>query len=541
MNNIEDSLKKLEISYELAMSIGKSLELKVMLKNFCSTLLSKLSANGVIIFKNSDEILEAIYSSPKNIIKSINYATIIEILKENKSQEIFNYKLEPNRNCYFLMIREFGTLVILSANDIPNDILNSFRPILEKLVSSINACYNHETINSQKNQLVLNLKQEQELQQAKDLFLANMSHEIRTPLNGIIGFVDILEKTKLTNEQKKFTKIVKSSSTHLLGLINDILDFSKISAGKLELHEESYNLQEEIQATLDTFIFQLKTKDIKFISNIDKELSQNLIFDSMKLKQVIVNLIANAIKFTLKGKVEFSLMLKSQSEDKVLAKFIVKDSGIGISKNKIEAIFNPFTQNDSSTTKEFGGTGLGLTISKNLIEILGGKLEVSSEEGKGSEFYFTLEFKKCKDTNKQEDSLNLVKTEAKQINQNHILVAEDHEVNQMLIGHILENLGYKSTIVSNGEEVIKNYKEHYKLYCAILMDINMPVLNGLEATKKILEFEKINNIKHTPIIALTANAFESDKKCYLEAGIDNYLSKPIETHKLKEILSKENK
>ena len=530
--------KKIEILYELSMSLGTSLNLKTMLKTFTSTLLSKLSSNSLLIFENKKGESLCIHCLPKSLRKNSIYLEIENIIK-NCKEDISTFTLSNNQTCHILEMDSFGKLVILRNSDIPIDILQSLRPINKKLVTSINACYNNELLLKQKEQLKENLEKEHEIQKAKDQFLANMSHEIRTPLNGIVGFLDLLKKTPLLEEQNNYIKNIQSSSQLLLGIINDILDFSKITAGKLELHEEVCDLKEELKNILEIFHYQAKNKNLDFISHIDSNIPDYLFVDIIKLKQVIVNLIGNAIKFTEKGMIIFDCNVIEKTPSSTKVKFLIKDDGIGISKDKLETVFDPFTQSDSSTTKKYGGTGLGLSISKSIIELQNGKLQVESKVNEGSTFTFILEFRNStsKTSKPKNENLLIPKFDSTK----KVLVAEDNEINQILISHLLENLGFKIVLVQNGQEAVDAYIKDCDEFVIVLMDISMPILNGVDALKKILNFEQEKKISHTPIVALTANAFESDKRYYLEEGFDYYLSKPINNEQLKQIISKEIK
>ena len=361
---------------------------------------------------------------------------------------------------------------------------------------------------------------------AKSEFLANMSHEIRTPLNAIVGFIDILKARINDKESSEYLGIIKSSSHTLLNIIEDILDFSKIESGKLEIDKIDFDVKKEFAAVTRLFDARCREKDINLIKNIDSSLPDYLNSDPHRIKQIISNLLSNAIKFTDCSKV---IVVSASYENNSLI-ISVKDQGKGIAKDKQEKIFTPFAQEDSSTTREFGGTGLGLSISSELVKLLGGKLHVISEPGLGSEFYFSIPVEIAQEVS----SGALLDDEAQFFGK--ILLVEDNKTNQILMKIIMEELGLEYDIANDGLQAIDKFK-HNK-YNAILMDENMPNMNGIEATKEILDIEKNDSLEHTPVIALTANALKGAREKFLEAGMDEYLSKPLDVNKLRKILGK---
>ena len=363
----------------------------------------------------------------------------------------------------------------------------------------------------QKDRMIIEKNEEiEKLSKVKSEFLANMSHEIRTPLNAILGFIKVM-KEEDKGKFKKYLDIIDSSSQTLLTIINDILDFSKIEAGKLNIEYIDFN-KEEIFHTIELFKEIAQEKNINFkIKSYNIPLY--LYGDIHRIKQVITNLLSNAIKFTPQNK-QIETIIKYENNKFYLE---VKDEGIGISKDKQKIIFDAFSQADSSIERTYGGSGLGLTISYKLVKLMKGKLEVESEEGKGSKFYFEIPIKKGK------------KIEEKVIKSHFhknlfILVAEDNKANQMFMKVILDKMKIKFDIANNGEEAIELAKKNH--YDLILMDISMPMMNGLEATKEIRKFSNI------PIIALTANVIEENKEKFLRAGMDDCLSKPLEIEQL---------
>ncbi|MEA3512077.1 MAG: ATP-binding protein [Campylobacterota bacterium] len=482
----------------------------------------------------------------------------------------------------------------------------------------------------------------------KSLFLANMSHEIRTPLNAIIGFTKILKNSKLDKKETSYINIVDSSAQNLLGIVNDILDISKIENGSLVCESIEFNPFKEFNSIIDLFLAKADEKNINIISNIDPKILHKIIGDPLRIKQVLSNLISNAIKFSHDNSdIVVDIKLIKQENNYCKIGFSVKDNGIGISKEKQNTIFDDFTQADDSTSREYGGTGLGLSISNKIVNALGSNIQIESEANQGSRFYFDLEYKNDEKNNKNMEELNKVKVgvvefkedygytqlfqyidyltllttynntdELKDITdldllyvyeddidenikkihnlnntriivlskstqkcdklencevlnipfnrsalfdmlaeyidktdssitnkteqytqfQGSILVAEDHLVNQQLISMLLELRGIKFEVASNGQEAVDLFEKNS--YDLVLMDINMPIKNGKEATKEIIEYEQLKKLTHTPIVALTANVIETDKKETMEIGFDDYLLKPIDEIRIDEVFTR---
>lgn len=376
-------------------------------------------------------------------------------------------------------------------------------------------------------------KKAESANQAKSNFLANMSHEIRTPLNGIIGFTQLLNDLDLPVESKDYIKHIRSCSQSLLMIIDDILDYSKIEAEKLVIEEIPLDFKVVITASIDAFSYLFKSKEIDLILDMDESIPRFIRSDPFRLKQIFLNLIGNAIKFTEKGTIRISISENQRNGDQIEFLCRVEDSGVGMTNEIQQNIFEAFHQADSSTTRIFGGTGLGLSICSKLVKLLNGRIWATSEEGIGSNFYFTF---KARIVGSQAVEQNVVALPIRNDVENNeikILLAEDNKINQKLAIKLLARVGYQNlTIAENGIEAIEALeKEHFDV---VLMDVQMPKLDGLEATKIICE--KIPKKQRPLIIGLSANAFPEDREKALAYGMDDYIEKPINIYKLTQIL-----
>lgn len=619
ISTLEDSNKSLE-EYNKAVD--------------ASAIISKFDNKGKITYVNDKFIKTSKFTQEELISKKYNILKHRDMKDEffdELWQTISNKKIwsgeikSQNKD-----LKEYYTSTII----VP--ILNSNEEVLEYLSFSVDIT---EHIHS--------LQKAREAEASKSTFLATMSHEIRTPLNGILGFAKLLENASLPKKEKGYIDIVNSSAKSLLGIINDILDISKIESGKFELERRRFNPFKEFEPAIELFVAKANEKDIDILFYIDPKLPSAIIGDPLKIKQVLSNLIGNAIKFTPKnGDISIRIELSHKNDSKVEVLFSIKDSGIGIPQEKQKTIFDPFSQADSSVTRQFGGTGLGLSISSNIISLMGSQIELNSKENYGSEFYFELEldYEKTKNLYPQIDTsskiaifchefdctsqlgivkkyltnysepevtedyeiLNdfslvigryedLVKLDLEKIlvplvficdyeeksvdtknehrvlkspiNQSKLydaivdilnpnladevvidtkmlehsnvtcLVAEDNPVNQHLMEAMLSQKSVKTKIAQNGQEALEEIKSG-RIYDIIFMDINMPVMNGIEATHAIIKYEEENNLPHTPIVALTANAVAGDKEKFLSEGMDDYIPKPFEEYMLDAVLTK---
>ncbi|MDH5464563.1 MAG: ATP-binding protein, partial [Thiovulaceae bacterium] len=371
------------------------------------------------------------------------------------------------------------------------------------------------------------VRQDISAEKAKEQFLANMSHELRTPLNAILGFIEIIKNQTKEKTTLEYSEIINKSGKDLLYIIEDILDFSKMESGKLEVEKISFNPKAELSIVANLFGASASEKNITLEFDIDSSVPTFINSDPHRIKQVISNLVSNAIKFTPRGK---KIFVKVTYDDETLMVSVI-DEGKGIAKDKIESVFEAFQQEESSITREFGGTGLGLSISRELIKLLGGELKVKSTLGKGSEFYFNIPAKNVALLH----DVDAMENKEYDFSDVKVLIAEDNKANQMFMSLILENLNVENVIVDNGLEAFKEIQN--KKYDMIFMDENMPVMGGIEATAKILEYEKSNKSEHTPIVALTANALKGDKEKFLASGMDDYATKPINTDKVSNLIA----
>ncbi len=371
--------------------------------------------------------------------------------------------------------------------------------------------------------LIVAIGEAQQAKQLQEQFLANMSHEIRTPMNGIKGMTDLLLETPLSEKQQEMTGMIKRSVNNLLVVINDILDFSKIQAGKLRIEKIDLSIKEVLDNAVALFAYRLDAKKLSLQVTIDPGIPNHLTGDPYRLNQVLINLLGNAIKFTDQGHIQVEARLQQQSADNVMVSFTVADTGIGIPAESLPYIFDSFSQAGQDISRRYGGTGLGLTICKQLLQLQGGDITVKSEAGKGSAFHFYLPFGYSSNTTTGQPAGDAIQDYSRLLAGRHFLVAEDNEINQKLIDYVLTKAGGSVAIAGNGAEAVRLLQEN-KPFDLIIMDLQMPEMDGYAATRYIR-----NNLHlQTPIIAMTATAMKDEQWQCFESGMNDYMTKPFE-------------
>lgn len=380
-------------------------------------------------------------------------------------------------------------------------------------------------------QIQKNHQESQSQNKAKSAFLANISHEIRTPMNGIMGMTDLVLQSDLNSEQREYLNIIKISADSLLRIINDILDFSKIESGKMTLENITFDLKELMEEICRFFLPQMKSRNLSFHCEVDPVIPRYLKSDPLRLKQILMNLLGNAMKFTEKGGIELRLQGSRNAQGLWDIRFDVKDSGIGIPEDRQDRLFKSFSQVDLSTTRQYGGTGLGLAISSALVDQMGGKIGLISHPGAGSTFHFTVPIRPAEKTiSKTEERKEEKGDSSTQEEKAQVLVVEDNRVNRLLACRLLQKQGYQVVEAESGPEGLALYKERRPEI--ILMDIHMPQWDGYRTMREIREYEQEHDLPEIPLLALTAMAMKGDRQNLIKAGFAEHVSKPFQPEDL---------
>jgi signal transduction histidine kinase/BarA-like signal transduction histidine kinase len=493
------------------------------------------------------------YSDIQAVIDSINKGGVYHYLVKPWNHEELNYVVE----------KAFERFWLVRGNQ---QLLNELKETNQKLEKEIHerkkieqALKNHQNfleakvekrtaqLTQMNKELTVARDMAEKANESKSIFLANMSHDIRTPMNGIIGMVDILKETPLSYHQLNYLNTISDSADTLLGLINDILDFSKIEANQLALENIELDLYKIVRQTIMLLTSKAKKKQIDLLFSYESQTPTILIGDPVRIKQILFNLIGNAIKFTHSGAINVNISAV-KSQDPVIIKIMVKDTGVGIPEEHLKNLFKPFTQADQSITRKYGGTGLGLSITKQLVEMMGGSIQVQSKLHEGSVFTAIIHLKRVKqlsvEDTERKNSLKSTCTESDdefarnfvKKRQLRVLVVEDTHVNQRVLSVFLKKLSCVTEIANDGAEAISKLKQ-YK-YDLVLMDIMMPNLDGFSAIKIIRDPESSVLDHDVPVIAMTANALKEDREKCMNAGMNDYISKPVKFKALIEILYK---
>ncbi len=525
----ENLLQRVKLSIDSTENVNKMLASKQSELEKYITLLLDNSPSNILIFDQNNCL---VYCTKKFL--SISCFIELAFIKGKHLKELFENILSPT------LIQELEKIFtsVLQTNRTENMVERiafpayaveriyeiSIIPILNKQgASEGNMLYIHDNTD-----IIMAKEEAESANTVKGQFLANMSHEIRTPLNGISGLLHLVMQTELQDLQKSYIEKSLKASEDLMQIINDILDFSKIETGKLEIENISFVLNDILEKVEVLTANNAEKKNLHFSINHNGLNDLKFVGDPLRLKQVLLNLVNNAIKFTSSGSVGITVEKVKKDESRIYLLFSVKDTGIGLTEEQQKRLFSAFSQVDSSVTRKYGGTGLGLAISKQLVELMGGQIWIDSELGKGSTFCFTIAFGKDNNDYIEQKYEKVIEYTPKG---EYVLLAEDNQINQLVATELLKSQGYQVDVANNGQEAIAMLEQ--KDYDIVLMDIQMPVMDGLVAAKKIRENARFKDL---PIIALSANAMSADREKSLKHGMNEHITKPISPNVLFDVL-----
>lgn len=530
---IRQGLIEQEVLHEIAMSIGESIELENMLAECIPVFLRGLgcATAAVLLRDEQDDFYTPTYILPRAAVRNqylhqaINRS--LECLTHRESLPIPLCHFESIGLYYYAWpIQDFGALLLGRSAPLREPLFREIVPLVNKLALALISCRQFQRLKSAQQSMILARDEAQAANKAKSHFLATMSHEIRTPLNAVINLSELLLETNLDERQRKLTQGVCEGGRSLLQLVNDVLDFSRIEAGRLELVPTLFKLYDLLDGLAALFEKEALTKKLHFGLHIGDNIPEVVAADASRLRQILQNLLANAIKFTESGSVNISVRMLPDALSKPtgipMMVFHISDTGIGISKQDQSRLFQEFSQVDTDLDRRFGGSGLGLAIAARLVMLMGGKIGCHSVVGVGSTFWFTLP---VKTSGVAHENSVVTKTELLPI---HALLVEDSLTNQMVAVAMLERVGCRITIANNGYEAVERVQE--TTFDVVLMDVSMPGMDGLEASRRI---RALGGVYQTlPILAMTAHAFAHDREACIDAGMNDYLSKPLQRDQL---------